>query len=128
MLFIFIKEPLQISASDKPTGAYTKKEFSIFKSPVIRDMLTFAVFVQMTILLVQPVMATYIEELTGNSENIAMKAGFVFSLSGFAGAAAAPLWGRFGQHKGFYNSLICALTLAGIIAVVWGVCTNRWAS
>lgn len=121
MLFIFIKEPLQISASDEPTGAYTKKEFSIFKSPVIRDMLTFAVFVQMTILLVQPVMATYIEELTGNSENIAMKAGFVFSLSGFAGAAAAPLWGRFGQHKGFYNSLICALTLAGIIAVVQSI-------
>lgn len=121
MLFIFIKEPLQISASDGTTGACTKKEFSIFKSPVIRDMLTFAVFVQMTILLVQPVMATYIEELTGSSENIAMKAGFVFSLSGFAGAAAAPLWGRFGQHKGFYNSLICALTLAGIIAVVQSI-------
>ena len=114
MLLVVIKEP----PHTPPSPEEKQPSFSVLKSPIIRDMLLFAVLVQMVIFLVQPIMAPYIEELTGTSDSIAMKAGVVFSLSGIAGAVTAPLWGRFGQKHGFYTSLIYALTLAGIVAVL----------
>ena len=114
MLLVVIKEP----PHPLPSPEEKQPSFSVLKSPIIRDMLLFAVLVQMVIFLVQPIMAPYIEELTGTSDSIAMKAGVVFSLSGIAGAVTAPLWGRFGQKHGFYTSLIYALTLAGIVAVL----------
>ena len=81
-------------------------------------MLLFGVFVQMVILIVQPVLTTYITELAGNLDNVIFVAGLVFSLSGFASAISAPLWGRFGQHQGFHKSLTYALTLAGIFSII----------
>ena len=114
MLLVVIKEP----PHTPPSPEEKQPSFSVLKSPIIRDMLLFAVLVQMVIFLVQPIMAPYIEELTGTSDSIAMKAGIIFSLSGIAGAVTAPLWGRFGQKRGFYTSLIYALTLAGIVAVL----------
>ena len=120
MLLVVIKEP----PHTPPSPEEKQPSFSVLKSPIIRDMLLFAVLVQMVIFLVQPIMAPYIEELTGTSDSIAMKAGIIFSLSGIAGAVTAPLWGRFGQKHGFYTSLIYALTLAGINPSINAILAN----
>ena len=116
LLFFFISEPPHAVISEETRNE--TESFSLRKAPVVRDMLFFAVFVQMVIFLVQPVMATYVEELAVHSDNIVLTAGLVFSLSGFSGAVTAPLWGRFGQRKGVYTSLIAALTTAGIAFVM----------
>lgn len=119
--FVFlIKEPQATetapAAATVPDAA--KQPPSLWKKPIIRDMLLYGVFVQMVILLVQPIMTTYVEELSGTTENILFISGLVFSLSGFSSAIAAPLWGKFGQRSGFHRSLTWALTLAGICGII----------
>ena len=61
------------------------------------------------------IMTLYIGVLRGTEENLMMISGLVFSLSGIAGAIAAPIWGRQGQIKGFYKTLVIALSAAGIL-------------
>lgn len=74
-----------------------------------------ACLTNMVILLLQPIMTLYIGELLGSSENLLSISGVVFSLSGISGAIAAPIWGRQGQSKGFYKTMVLSLSAAGIL-------------
>lgn len=64
--------------------------------------------VQMVSMTLQPLLALYVAELQGTMEGVALVAGVVYSLAGVAGAAAAPLWGRLGQRRGFKLTLEAA--------------------
>lgn len=118
LFFIFvIKEP--------PEPAEEKKEkasaSSLWHRPLIRHMLIYAVFVQMVILLIQPILTTYVAELAGNLPNLIFISGFVFSLGGFASVIAAPLWGKLGQSKGFMRTFLLSLVGAGVLYLLQGL-------
>lgn len=112
VLVFFIKEPPD---DTKEKSSNTVKESPhLWKNPLIRNMLIYAVFVQFVILIIQPVLTTYVSELAGDMDNLIFISGLVFSLGGFASAISAPLWGRFGQHHGFHTALTYALIATGI--------------
>ncbi len=118
LFFIFvIKEP--------PEPAEEKKEKasagSLWHRPLIRHMLIYAVFVQMVILLIQPILTTYVAELAGNLPNLIFISGLVFSLGGFASVIAAPLWGKLGQSKGFMRTFLLSLVGAGVLFLLQGL-------
>ena len=120
LMFVFvIKEPpapTPAMAADEPpedTG-------TLLHTPLIRVMLLCSGLVQMVILILQPILTTYITYLAGELENLALISGFVFSLGGFAGAIAAPGWGWLGQRRGFFPVMITALTLAGAAILLQG--------
>ena len=113
VLLFFIKEPpVTKQAEEEPTAP--QEQPSLWKNSMIRYLLICAALVQVVILIVQPIMTTYISSMAGHVDNLVFVSGLVFSLGGFASAITAPLWGRFGQHHGFFRSLRYALTLAGI--------------
>ncbi|MGP1586217.1 MAG: MFS transporter [Schwartzia sp. (in: firmicutes)] len=121
LMFVFvIKEPpapspaMAVDAPPEDTG-------TLLHTPLIRVMLLCAGLVQMVILILQPILTTYITYLAGELENLALVSGFVFSLGGFAGAIAAPLWGWLGQRRGFFSMMIVALTLAGAAILLQGM-------
>ncbi len=128
LVFIFfIKEPpdparnrTKAITEAKP-AAPPEGQLSLLKIPLIRNMLIYATFVQMVILILQPILTTYISHLAGDIPNIVFVSGLVFSLGGFASAISAPLWGRFGQHRGFFTSMTCALVLAGTAMILQGL-------
>lgn len=110
LVFIFfIKEPPEKLAENA---------MSLLKVPLLRNMLIYASFVSMVILILQPIMTTYISSLSDNIDNIIFISGFVFSLGGFASVISAPLWGHFGQHHGFFVSMILSLGLAGVCTIL----------
>lgn len=112
VLVFFIKEPPD---DVKPTNEKQAEEKpNLWKNPLIRNMLIYAVFVQFVILIIQPVLTTYVSELAGQMDNLIFISGLVFSLGGFASAISAPLWGRFGQHHSFHTALTYALIATGI--------------
>ena len=77
---------------------------------------------QMVVFILQPVLTTYVKYLAGDTiENIVFAAGVVFSLSGIAGAIAAPLWGIFGARRSYFVSMCLAMTLAGIVLTLQGI-------
>ena len=113
LMFVFIiKEPPTPTAPES-TAALPADTGTLLHTPLIRVMLLCAGLVQMVILILQPILTTYITYLAGELENLALISGFVFSLGGFAGAIAAPGWGWLGQRRGFFSIMIAALTLAG---------------
>lgn len=116
ILVFFIKEPPDTDAPAETTkAAAPAEEGSLWHHPLIRNMLIFAVFVQMVILIIQPVLTTYVTELAGHLDNLIFISGLVFSLGGFASAVSSPLWGRFGQHHGFHTSLTYALFATSLV-------------
>ncbi len=118
VLFFFIKEPPEEEEPRRAGIPIPAEQPSLWKNPLIRNMMIYAVFVQMVILLVQPILTTYVTVLAGPMDNLIFISGLVFSLGGFASAISAPLWGRFGQHHGFHKSLTIALVTAGICALI----------
>lgn len=112
VLVFFIKEPPD--DTNQATEKQAEEKPNLWKNPLIRNMLIYAVFVQFVILIIQPVLTTYVSELAGQMDNLIFISGLVFSLGGFASAISAPLWGRFGQHHGFHTTLTYALIATSI--------------
>lgn len=126
VLVFSIKEPPTDNAPAVKPVAAEEKGVSLWKIPIIRHMLICSALVQVVILLVQPIMTTYISHLAGQMDNLIFISGLVFSLGGFASAITAPLWGRFGQHHGFFKSMRYALILAGICSIIQSLPTELY--
>ena len=122
VLVFFIKEPpTDTAAADTAAAGAEGEKVSLWKIPVIRLMLVSAALVQVVILIVQPILTTYISHLAGELDNLVFISGLIFSMSGFSSAITAPLWGRFGQHHGFVKALRLSLVLAGIFFFVQAI-------
>ena len=122
LVFIFvIKEPPKpANKADEGEKQSAPSAFSLLKVPVLRTLLSASAVMQMVILILQPIMTTYITSLAGDLPNIIFISGLIFSLGGFAGVIAAPAWGWFGQHKGYLRAALIAIPLAGIGLCVQG--------
>ena len=121
LVFIFvIKEPpAPVNANASATKEKTPP--ALWRIPRIRKLLLCAALVQMVILILQPILTTYITELAGELPNLIFISGLVFSLGGIAGALASPFWGRLGQRCGFFKTMAVALLCAGISIILQGL-------
>lgn len=125
LVFIFaIKEPLKKPLSQEKRTAETS--MGLLKVPLLRNMLIYSSFVSMVILILQPIMTTYISDMAHGIDRIVFISGLVFSLSGFASVISAPLWGRFGQQHGFPAALKWSLILAGICTMLQALPDNLY--
>ena len=110
LAFTFIiKEP----PMPKSTVPLTAEE----KNP----MMIVSTLAQMVLYILMPVITTYIKALAGSMDNIVFVAGAVFSLSGIAGAIAAPLWGIYGTRRTYFNSMFLAMLFGGIMFTLQGI-------
>ena len=126
VVFIFvIKEPpnsvKKTENGEKPSAP---SSLALLKIPVLRTLLLASGTMQMVILILQPIMTTYITALAGDLPNIIFVSGLIFSLGGFAGVIAAPAWGWFGQHKGYLRTALIAIPLAGVGLCMQGSVSN----
>ena len=127
VLVFFIKEPPTDTAGADSAADSEGDKVSLWKIPVIRLMLVSAALVQVVILIVQPILTTYISHLAGDLDNLVFISGLIFSMSGFSSAITAPLWGSFGQHHGFVKALRLSLVLAGIFFFVQAIPNTLYA-
>lgn len=112
-IFFFIPEPPKHKT---PKSAITRK--ALLQRPVIRDTLIYVAVIQISIFLIQPVLSLHIAELNKGAGKLLFISGLVFSFAGVAGAITAPLWGCFGQRRGFQNALVLALLLSGVTSIL----------
>ena len=119
VFWFYIPEPPGSKASKEE--AANEPATALLKNAPIREALICSGIVQMVILLIQPIISLYVEQLYDGKDNIIFIAGLVFSLVGIASAITAPYWGRFGQNRGFYLSLSLSSVGAGIVMILQSV-------
>ncbi len=115
VFWFYIPEP---PGSGKTEEVDNEPATALLKNPPIREALICSGIVQMVILLIQPIISLYVEQLYDGTDNIIFIAGLVFSLVGIASAITAPYWGRFGQNRGFYLSLSLSSVGAGFVMIL----------
>lgn len=118
-LAVLIKEPPRAKPVQK--SADDPVRVTPLRNPVILRMLFAAAVVQMSVLMVQPVLPLYIAELQGSMDRIVFISGLVFSIVGISGVIASPPWGMLGQGWGYRPVLYLSLFLSGIFGIVQAI-------
>ena len=129
LVFVFvIKEPPDPDRVKRATEKRTAPgALALLKVPVLRTLLLSSALVQMTILILQPIMTTYIStNLAGDLPNLVLVSGFVLSLGGFAGVIASPCWGWLGQHHGYLLVTLITIPCAAVGLSVQGALSELY--
>lgn len=106
VLNIFVvKEPRAVHQDNTNQKLPDDNSFaSLIKDPVIQS-LSCCIFINaMSIMMVVPMLSTYVISLTDYKDPIVMS-GLIFALSGIAGAIASPIWGSYGNKNSYLNIL-----------------------
>jgi DHA1 family multidrug resistance protein-like MFS transporter len=69
---------------------------------------------QMSILMIEPVFALFIESFRTDTQYISTLAGGIFSISGFTMVLSAPWWGKRNDRVGYKRNLAIGLAVVGI--------------
>ena len=121
LAFTFIIKEPPMPKSTVPLTAEEKNPMHLWHIPILRTMMIVSTLAQMVLYILMPVITTYIKALAGSMDNIVFVAGAVFSLSGIAGAIAAPLWGIYGTRRTYFNSMFLAMFFGGIMFTLQGI-------
>jgi DHA1 family multidrug resistance protein-like MFS transporter len=127
---LFIREPPREKPQPAPAAEGPKKKIkpqSLLKDRGILALMIAAGFTSVVMMQVQPIMTVYVasfDEVTKSS--LMMLSGAIFSLGGLAGAIAAPQWGRVGQKRGFFYTMVISFCLAGVASCLQGIPRTLW--
>lgn len=122
---LFIKEPPKQESTD-PVNQKAPGYLSLLKDKNLLILLFVVGFTNFVIMQIQPIVALYVEKLNQSSHDVMILSGLVLSLGGFAGAIAAPIWGKAGQKHGFYKTLTLSLIVAGSLIAMQGLPNVLW--
>ncbi len=96
---------------------------------VLLTMLLTVMLFQSAVMILQPVLPIYIEEIMQGAD-AALATGIIFSLAGVATVIAAPVWGRKGEQWGFRRVLLVGMVgsaaLAGFMSLPLALTRNLW--
>ena len=82
----------------------------------LRFIMLMFFMVQTCVMTIQPLITMYVGQLMGAMGDDAVKmSGVIFSLAGFAGILAAPVWGKRGQSYGYVRIFALVTFTAGFI-------------
>ena len=124
MSLIFIREP-QRAAGAAPR-AKAPSVVSVLRRKEILSVLMIGALAFFILLLPVAILTPYVTKISGDGSQGVVLSGLVFSLSGIAGAVASPLWGIFGQRRGFFKALVISMALASLMCMLQSVPQSIW--
>lgn len=84
--------------------------------PILVLMFFMMMAYNLSMMIIQPVLPLYVQELTTGDPAVAT--GVVFSLAGFATVLAAPAWGKYGQRHGYKKAMLIGMAGGAVVSVV----------
>jgi len=120
---------------DKPRGGAGQRPESLDMFRQLGEMLTHRSLLGILVLfslvkacmmVVQPLLTIYVNELLTGSPSVVTVSGFILSLAGIAGIMAAPFWGNQGHAHGCNHILALVFVCAGLMDVAQLLGHNIW--
>ena len=120
---------------DKPRGGAGQRPESLDMFRQLGEMLTHSSLLGILVLfslvkacmmVVQPLLTIYVNELLTGSPSVVTVSGFILSLAGIAGIMAAPFWGNQGHAHGCNHILALVFVCAGLMDVAQLLGHNIW--
>ncbi len=96
------------------------------KSPPIRVAIWIIFITQVSVLMIQPIFALYIEFLEPNKVYLATIAGVIFSIAGIFMVISAPWWGKRNDAKSYKKNLTLAVAGAAGAYFLQGLVTQAY--
>lgn len=79
---------------------------------------------QVSVLMVEPIFALFVESFRKDSAYIATLAGSIFAITGFFSTVSAPWWGKRNDKKGYKQGLLIGMSLTGFAYIGHNLVTN----
>jgi DHA1 family multidrug resistance protein-like MFS transporter len=70
---------------------------------------------QMSVLMIEPIFALFIESFTKDTRYVSTLAGGIFSISGLFMVISSPWWGRRNDRTGYRRNLALGLAVVGVV-------------
>lgn len=112
------------AAADAPKTSIMQDLKYCVVTPSVREILTMFLIFNMVMMAIQPLLSLFVAELTGGYDTVAFYAGIACSIPPLVGAVTAPLWGIYGQRKGYYRSMAITLCGAGLFLALQGFASS----
>lgn len=118
-IWYLVKENFTPPVAQKEAPTLIGNVQMAYKNKPLLHMLLIVMTVQACVMILQPLLTIYISQMNNiQGSGVVFISGLIFSLVGFAGIIAAPLWGKFGQKQGFMKVLFFVLMGAGTLNVL----------
>ncbi len=79
---------------------------------------------QVSVLMVEPIFALFVESFRKDSAYIATLAGSIFAITGFFSTVSAPWWGKRNDRKGYKQGLFIGMSLTGLAYIGHNLVTS----
>ncbi len=102
--------------------------YAIVENRNVRFGLVLIFLSQMSVMLIQPIFALFVEYISGNVKHISSLTGFAFSIAGAFTVLSAPFWGKKNDKnvakygiRGYRKNLMVSFAGAGISLFIQGI-------
>lgn len=106
----------------KKTNVINDFRIAAANRPLMLMLFTVMLY-QSAVMILQPVLPIYIEQLTRGGD-ASLATGIIFSVAGLATVVAAPYWGKRGEREGYRKVLLFGIVGAGVLSVPHALTTN----
>lgn len=120
----FVQEPKQTPESTQRSYTLLSNYHYSLRNSQIRAALILILLSQSAMMMVQPIFALFVEELTPRTEYLATLAGAAFSVTGVFMTVGSPWWGRRNDKHEFKTNITAAILGSGIAFALQGFVTG----
>jgi DHA1 family multidrug resistance protein-like MFS transporter len=121
---VFVKE--QFVRSDKKMVNILEIWSRIPNTALIITVFVTTFIINFAFLSIEPILTVYVEQLSPNTEHVALISGLAFSASGLASILSAPRLGKLADKLGPLKVALVELIIAGILIIPQAFVRNPW--
>jgi DHA1 family multidrug resistance protein-like MFS transporter len=113
VVFTSVRERVQPGQGERSYSVFDNARF-MWDDKRLRIVGLTMVIGQLSVLMIEPIFALFVEGLSTGSRYVSTLTGGIFSISGLFMVIAAPWWGRRNDRSGFQRNLTIALAVVGV--------------
>jgi len=130
LIALFVEEVKPKVTAETTAHSGTRAMFNdlkeILRNPVVVYILMLFGLVKACTMVIQPLLAIYVNDALQGAPSAVTISGFILSLAGIAGIVAAPFWGNRGHDYGYVKVLATVIFCAGVVNIFQIAVESVW--